>query len=80
MTKIIDPCIYCGVWTAFGYGHFVNRLSVDEGYACAECAGFSCDYCDKQIYLDNDVCDENGYGHYHASCLVNLENKEKGDD
>jgi hypothetical protein len=65
---VIDPCYYCGESTAFGFGRFVNRLPVEDGWGCAECSGFACDECDKQIYLDADVRDENGY-FYHANCL-----------
>jgi hypothetical protein len=65
---VIDPCYYCGESTAFGFGRFVNRLPVENGWGCAECSGFACDECDKQIYLDADVRDENGY-FYHANCL-----------
>ena len=53
-----DNCVYCGESTAFGSGRFVNRLSVDEGWGCAECSGFECDRCDIQIYLDDDVTPE----------------------
>lgn len=73
--KIIDPCVYCGFSTAFGYGRFVNRLPVDDGYGCAECSGFVCDSCGKQIYLDEEITTETG--DYHETCLDKLE--EKGD-
>jgi hypothetical protein len=69
MSSNIDPCVYCGESTAFGFGKFVNRLSVDDGWGCAECSGFECDGCDKQIYLDSDVSDSNGEGHYHEQCV-----------
>jgi hypothetical protein len=72
---IVDPCVYCGLSTAFGSGRFVNRLAVDEGYGCAECSGFSCDFCDKQIYLDEEVADSKGNGHYHETCLEKLDKK-----
>ena len=66
-------------------GKFVNRIPAEYddyeareskyGYACAECAGFECDECEKQIYLDHEVrvefVDEAGkyrYGNYHADC------------
>lgn len=68
MSKVIDPCYYCGKSTAFGSGRFVNRLPVEDGWGCAECSGFCCDACDKQIYLDCDVRDAEGY-FYHATCL-----------
>tara|TARA_Y100000401_G_scaffold115844_1_gene120300 strand:+ start:821 stop:1336 length:516 start_codon:yes stop_codon:yes gene_type:complete len=50
-----DNCVYCGESTAFGSGKFVNRLSVDEGWGCAECSGFECDRCGTQIDVDFDV-------------------------
>jgi hypothetical protein len=68
-SKMIDPCVYCGESTAFGFGKFVNRLPVDDGWGCAECSGFECDGCEKQIYLDSDVTDSNGEGHYHEQCV-----------
>lgn len=65
-------------------GKFVNRIGADrideqdeylDGYACAECAGFECNECGKQIYLDCEVRveAENSqgyfiYGNYHAEC------------
>ena len=66
--EVIDPCYYCGRSTAFGFGRFVNRLPVEDGWGCAECSGFNCDECDHQIYLDEEVRDENGYA-YHPNCL-----------
>jgi hypothetical protein len=68
---VIDPCVWCGLSTAPGFGRFVNRLptwgggDMDkdgniivppfEGYACAGCAGFQCERCDKQIGLDEEI-------------------------
>mgnify|MGYP000005706854 FL=1 len=66
-------------------GKFVNRIPADredeetgeylDGYACAECAGFECDECDKPIYLDCETRvefqDDGGkfhYGNYHTEC------------
>jgi hypothetical protein len=75
--QVTDPCIYCKRSTAFnsGFGLFVNRLPVDDDWACAECAGFDCDECAKQIYLDCEIrvefTDEEGqyhYGNYHEEC------------
>tara|TARA_B110000459_G_scaffold13591_1_gene13336 strand:- start:322 stop:612 length:291 start_codon:yes stop_codon:yes gene_type:complete len=66
--KTIDPCEICGDSTAWGSGNFVNRLGWDEGWACAKCAGYECDACDKDIYLDEDH-DIDGEGHYHFTCL-----------
>lgn len=76
-TVVVDPCVYCGRSTAFGagFGLFVNRLPVDDDWSCAECAGFECDECEKQIYLDCEIrvefTDEDGkyhYGNYHEEC------------
>jgi hypothetical protein len=72
---VIDPCVHCGESTAFGFGNFVNRLGWDEGWSCAMCAGYECDACDKNIYLDEDwTLEPEGYengdeGHYHWACL-----------
>lgn len=73
---IIDPCDFCSRSTAFnsGEGLFVNRISTDDGWACAECAGFECDECNKQIYLDCEIrvdYEKDGtfhYGNYHKEC------------
>lgn len=77
---ILDPCFYCNKSTAFGSGRFVNRLPVEDGWGCAECSGFVCDKCDKQIYLDEDVYDSERNGFYHEACLetLNKEKKEEG--
>lgn len=40
-----------------------------DGWSCAECAGYECDSCGKQIYLDEDVTDKEDLGHYHFECL-----------
>lgn len=72
-----DACVYCGRSTAFGSGNglFVNRIPIDDGWGCAECSGFECDECGKQIYLDTEVrvdfVDDNNvwlYGNYHEEC------------
>jgi hypothetical protein len=73
--KVIDPCVYCSNSTAFGSGNFVNRIGHDDGWACAMCAGYECDRCDKQIYLDEDY-GINEEGHYHWECLTQEERKE----
>jgi hypothetical protein len=60
-----NNCVYCAQDTSFGSGKFVNRLAHDDGYACAECAGYVCDRCDEQIYLDEDITANkcgSGYG------------------
>ena len=64
----IDPCEICSESTAFGSGNFVNRIGYNDGWACADCAGYECDACDRQIYLDEDY-DIDGDGHYHEECL-----------
>jgi hypothetical protein len=70
-----DPCAWCGEPTAFGSGRFVNRIPVDDGWGCAECAGYECDECGGQIYLDTEVrvdyTDDTGkwhFGNYHEGC------------
>lgn len=74
--SIVDPCVQCGRSTAFGSGNglFVNRIGADEGWMCAECAGYECDECGEVIGLDEEIRveyeDENGYhyGNYHEDC------------
>lgn len=63
-----DPCVYCGESTAFGFGRFVNRIPVDDGWGCAECSGFACVECEKQIYLDAEASNEDG-DYFHRACL-----------
>ena len=54
---VVDPCIECGLSTAFGSGRFVNRLPADGGWWCIECIGavFDCDRCGEAIPFDEDV-------------------------
>ena len=76
--KTIDPCVHCGLSTAFGSGRFVNRIPsdsptgeiLDGAFACALCAGFECDECNQQISVDEEVRVENndGSSNYHKSC------------
>ena len=82
MTKTIDPCVYCNESTAFGHGRFVNRIPSDNGYACAECAGYECDECGKQIYLDEEVSVETDKGcwRYHQECYDKKKHGEKRED
>lgn len=40
-----------------------------DGWACAGCAGYECEICEKQIPLDEDVTDLLELGHYHYECL-----------
>ena len=80
-----DPCLDCGKPTlgvlqldngaTVGIG--MNRLFCDdgdrEGYRCGDCAGFECDACGKNIYLDEDITIETEqYGNekYHVECLT----------
>jgi|694.fasta_scaffold91753_2 hypothetical protein len=79
MTTLLEPCIYCGESTAMGDGKFVNRIPADDGWACADCAGYECDECHENIYLDCEVrvdYEKDGkyhYGNYHEDCY----NEEK---
>ena len=82
-----DPCVDCGKSTlgvltmadgsAVGIG--INRLGyVDtnegiDGWLCGECAGYECDSCGKNIFLDEDVTVVNKDGQndkYHEECLT----------
>jgi hypothetical protein len=75
-----DPCLDCGTPTlgvitlaGVSVGIGMNRLSYDDGWRCGECAGYECDSCGKNIYLDEDitVVNENGYNDkYHEECLT----------
>ena len=81
MEILHDPCIDCGKPTlgimtmadgsTIGVG--ISRLSYDDGWRCGECAGFECDACEKNIYLDEDITidmGENGNNRYHYDCLT----------
>ena len=70
MTKTINPCVHCKTSTAFPHGKFLDRVPTDDGYACAMCAGYECDECSKQIYVDTEVSVEatGGCFRYHAEC------------
>ena len=80
-----DACVHCQRSTAFnsGNGLFVNRIPTDDGWACAECAGFECDECEQQIYLDTEVrvdYEKDGvfhYGNYHEDCYSFLKHGER---
>jgi hypothetical protein len=78
---INDPCLDCGkptlgvITMADGstVGIGMNRLSYDDGWRCGECAGYECDSCGKNIYLDEDITVVNEEGHnnkYHYDCLT----------
>ena len=83
---VVEPCVYCGRSTAIGSGLFVNRIGADrddfysgayiDGYACAECAGFTCDECDESIYLDTEVRTKD-YGNYHEHCYNQSKHGER---
>jgi hypothetical protein len=77
MSKVKDPCVYCGNSTAFGFGRFVNRLPVDDGWGCAECSGFACDSCGEQIYLDEEIAHRDNV--YHEKCLADIKKRKKGE-
>ena len=81
---INDPCLECGkatlgVFTAsdgttIGVG--MNRLSYDDGdrdgWLCGDCAGFECDECGENIYIDEDITVETeNYGNlrFHDECF-----------
>ena len=89
-----DPCVDCGTPTlsvmtmadgsTVGVG--INRIGyIDssqgiDGWLCGDCAGYECDGCGKNIYLDMDITveleeadDEYPAGHnykYHEECLT----------
>lgn len=76
-----DPCLDCGKPTlgvmtmadgsTVGIG--INRLSYDEGWRCGECAGYECEECGENIYLDEDISIETeqyGTNKYHEECLT----------
>ena len=76
-----DPCLDCGTPTlgvmtmpdgsTVGIG--MNRLSYDDGWRCGNCAGYECDGCGKNIYLDEDITIETekfGNEKYHYECLT----------
>lgn len=78
-------CVHCGKDTAAGSNRFDDRLPTDDGYACGYCAGYSCDRCERQIYLNADVtADECGGGdefadgavHVCEQCLTTTERKD----
>ena len=83
-----DPCLECGKPTlgiltlddgsTVGIG--MNRLSYSDfnngidGWLCGECAGYECEACGENIYLDEDITivlpphDHNAK--YHYDCLT----------
>jgi hypothetical protein len=55
----------------------INRLNyIDngiDGWLCGNCAGYECDGCGKNIYLDEDITVVNEDGNndkYHEECLT----------
>ena len=90
-TKTVkDPCIWCGESTAFGSGRFVNRIPSDrddeestlDGWACAECAGYECDECGEQIYVDEEIRVDHldQYGNYHEDCYSQTKHGPTSED
>ena len=84
-------CVYCNKDTSFGSGRFVNRVPSDgdgtrDGYACADCVGYTCNRCDKPISLDEDITPEevypeellweDGTRHVHEECLTQTEKQD----
>ena len=82
-----DPCLECGTPTlgvltmadgsTVGIG--VNRLGYSDpnkgidGWLCGSCAGYECDSCGENIFLDEDITivDEEGCNEkYHDDCLT----------
>lgn len=79
----LDPCVYCDESTAPGSGRFANRIDVSDlengidGWGCGECAGYECDRCGDQIYVDSevrvyfsDLRDEGDYLNVHEACAT----------
>ena len=58
----MDDCIECGHNTSFGSMKFVNRISADDGFLCAECAALTCDRCHNKIPIDEDLTPADVYG------------------
>jgi hypothetical protein len=84
MTTELDPCIYCGEPTARGNPLNRDRIPADDGWACAECAGYECDECHQNIYIDTETRveheDDNGvyhYGNYHEDCYNEAKHGKK---
>lgn len=79
MNTVTDPCIYCQEPTAHGNPLNRDRIPSDDGWACAECAGYECNECNQNIYLDTETrveYEKDGifhYGNYHEDCY----NEEK---
>lgn len=73
-TEVLDPCIYCQEPTGRGNPLNRDRIPSDDGWACAECAGYECDECNQNIYLDTETRVEHEkdgvfrYGNYHEDC------------
>jgi hypothetical protein len=78
-----ENCIHCGEPTERGSGKFVDRIPADDGWACAECAGYECDECHQGIYIDTETRvdnEENGvwhYGNYHEDCYDEAKHGKK---
>jgi hypothetical protein len=58
----------------------INRLGYTDsnkdidGWLCSDCAGYECDSCGKNIYLDEDITvlqgEEEANYKYHEECLT----------
>lgn len=82
-----EDCIYCGEPTSVGNPLNRDRIPADDGdkfgWACAECAGYECDECHQNIYLDTETrvdYEENGvyhYGNYHEDCYDEAKHGKK---
>ena len=82
-----DPCLECGTPTlgvltmadgsTIGIG--ISRLGYSDpnkdidGWLCGSCAGYECDSCGENIFLDEDITIVNAEGwneKYHDDCLT----------
>lgn len=47
----------------------LTQYDTVDGYGCSHCMAYECDACDKPVYEDDEVWDEQETGHWHADCL-----------
>tara|TARA_R110002020_G_scaffold359183_3_gene571888 strand:+ start:416 stop:697 length:282 start_codon:yes stop_codon:yes gene_type:complete len=59
-------CLDCDRDTSFGSGLFINRVSTDGGWLCAECAALCCDRCGDPIALGEDITPADVFGDERA--------------